>query len=229
VATPVRLVAGLDHVQLAAVRPSLPVAWMEAYNAALGGATAGVAEGGQLHAGTEACLWSFAEPLAVTTCDPVPLVGHDIGPCLPAGPDAARLQRWMTEAQMWLHGFAAAAERTNGLWPWGVGSTVAASDLPILPWRVADADGWVRALPVAVGAPRAPITCWRLAEYAGATGAFAAADAAWLQRLEAALAKHGRATLWLAGVTHELARTDRWQVWRRWRPVTPWWVNGATP
>ncbi len=228
VATPVRLVAGLDHVQLGAVQPSLPAAWVEAYNAALAGATVGVAEGGQLHASAAACLWSFAEPLLVKTYDPVPLVGHDIGPCLPVGPDAARLQRWMTEAQMWLHGFDAATERTNGLWPWGVGGTVAASALPVLPWRVAGADVWINALPVAAGAPPARITLWQLAEYAGAAGAFAVADAAWLSQLEATLVEHGRATVWLAGAAHELALTDRWRVWRRWRSVTPWWASGAT-
>ncbi len=230
VAAPVRCVAGLDHVQLQGLGAPLSAALVADFNAALGGPS------GQLHLTAHASLWSFPQPLAVTTHDPVPLVGHDVGPCLPAGPDAAALRRWMTEAQMWLHG-AGEPGRVNSLWPWGVGSAADAASPPTLPWAVEGPDSWVATLPrtpavanaAAEGA--APIvtrettrvTLWRLADHASAAGAFAAADVAWSEALQAALRERGALTVWLAGRCHELRAADRWRFWRRWHTPRPWW------
>lgn len=224
VAAPVRCVAGLDHVQLQALGAPLSPALVAAFNAALGGPA------GCLHATPQATLWSFAQPLAVTTQDPAALVGHDVGPCLPAGPEAAVLRRWMTEAQMWLHS-AGEPLGVNGLWPWGLGAAEQAANPPSLPWAVEGEDAWVAALPRApvvgtawVGLPPPKrVVLWRLADHAGPAGAFAAADEAWSATLRAALLANGRASLWLAGRCHELRATDRWRFWRRWHTPRPWW------
>ena len=225
VATPVRCVAGLDHVQLQGLGAPLSAALVGEFNAALGGPS------GQLHANTHANLWSFPQPLAVTTHDPAPLVGHDVGPCLPAGPDAAALRRWMTEAQMWLHG-AGEPGRVNSLWPWGVGNAADAASPPTLPWVVEGADLWVAALPCAPSAATAAaktprvadrVTLWRVAEHASEAGAFAAADAAWSDQVRHALRERGALTVWLAGHCHELRAADRWRFWRRWHTPRPWW------
>jgi hypothetical protein len=225
VVTPVRCVAGLDHVQLQGFGAPLSAALLARFNAELGGPA------GQLHATPYANLWSFSKPLAVTTHDPAPLVGHDVGPCLPAGPDAAALRRWMTEAQMWLHA-AGEPQRVNSLWPWGVGTAADAATPPTLPWAVEGEDAWVAALPRGTKTPAAEsraarmatrVTLWRLADYASAAGAFAAADAAWSEALQTALRERGAATVWLAGRCHELRAADRWRVWRRWHTPRPWW------
>jgi hypothetical protein len=230
VATPVRCVAGLDHVQLQELGSSLSAALVAEFNATLGGPS------GQLHVTPHANLWSFPQPLAVTTHDPAPLVGHDVGPCLPAGSDAAVLRRWMTEAQMWLHG-AGEPGRVNSLWPWGVGTAADAASPPSLPWAVEGADPWVAALPCTSAAANAGaektapsvtdeitrVTLWRLADHASAGGAFAAADAAWSDQLMHALRERGAITVWLAGRCHELHAADRWRFWRRWHTPRPWW------
>ena len=221
VASPVRCVAGLDHVQLQGLGAPLSAALVAEFNADLGGPS------GQLHATPYANLWSFSQPLAVTTHEPAPLVGHDVGPCLPAGPDAAALRRWMTEAQMWLHG-AGEPERMNSLWPWGVGKAADAASPPTLPWAVEGEDAWVAALPRVTEASATEsratrVTLWHLADQASATGAFAAADAAWSAALQSALRERGAATVWLAGRCHELSAADRWRFWRRWHTPRPWW------
>jgi hypothetical protein len=228
VAAPVRCVAGLDHVQLQALGAPLAPEVVAGFNAALGGPS------GQLHATPQATLWSFPAPLAVSTHDPAALVGHDVGPCLPTGPDAAVLRRWMTEAQMWLHG-AGEPAAVNGLWPWGLGTAEQAANPPTLPWSVEGADAWARSLPrSAVAAPARDagpgawpaatrVALWQLAEHAGPAGAFAAADEAWSGAIAAALRDNDRVGVWLAGRCHELRATDRWRFWRRWHTPRPWW------
>ena len=221
VVSPVRLAAGLDHVQMGQVLPPLPAAVVAAFNRDFG-ATDGVLvpSGGQW-------LWALPQPLAVVANDPHGLSGHDAGPRLPQGADAARVRRWMTEAQMWLHGQDSPGG-ANALWPWGFGVAAAFADRPARPWPVAGADDWVRSWPVADAATQGPaadtrVALWRLADHAGPAGAFAAADVAWCAAIDAALATAGQVTVWLAGTRHELRASDRWRFWRRWHTPRPWW------
>lgn len=228
VATPVRLVAGMDHVQLQAAPVAFPAAWVSPFNAAF--AEAGVT----LHAAGDHWLWRLALPLEVRTQDPAPLVGHDIGPCLPTGADGGRLRRLLTEAQMWLHaageeglGGVSGAGLPNAFWPWGFGTSSAPAAVPL---QYAGLDPWARA--VCRGGSAAPrLVTWTLEEQAGTAqragvDAFTAADAAWTAGLEAAVREAGAAELWLDGRAWRLSRADAWQPLRRlrrWRGAAPWW------
>lgn len=228
VATPVRLLAGMDHVQLQAAPVAFPAAWVAPFNAAF--ADAGLA----LHAAGDHWLWCLAQPLDVRTQDPAPLVGHDIGPCLPTGADGGRLRRLLTEAQMWLHAAGEEAlmgvsgpDLPNAFWPWGFGTDTGPVDVPL---QYAGLDPWARA--VCRGGSAAPrLVTWTLEAHAGTpqdTGgdAFAAADAAWSAGLEAAVREAGTAELWLDGRAWRLSRADAWQPLRRlrrWRGAAPWW------
>lgn len=232
VATPVRLAAGMDHVQLQAARVAFPAAWVAPFNAAF--ADAGLV----LQAAGDHWLWSLAEPLAVLTQDPAPLAGHDIGPCLPGGADGGRLRRLLTEAQMWLHAAAeerlggisptlAGADLPNAFWPWGFGPSSAP---PAVPLQYAGLEPWARA--VCRGGLAAPhLVTWTLEEQAEAAqraglDVFSAADAAWSAGLEAAVRETGAAELWLDGRAWRLSRADAWHPLRRlrrWRAAAPWW------
>jgi hypothetical protein len=68
-----------------------------------------------------------AHEIATTPLDAA--VGQRLRPCLPTGADATRWRRWLTEAQMLLHGHALAARDppVNGLWFSG-GGMLAAPD-----------------------------------------------------------------------------------------------------
>jgi hypothetical protein len=233
VATPVRLAAGMDHVQLQAAPVAFPAAWVVPFNAAF--ADAGLA----LHAAGDHWLWSVAQPLAVRTHDPAPLVGHDIGPCLPTGVDGGKLRRLVTEAQMWLHGAGeqrlggcspapAGSELPNAFWPWGFGVTTALAEVPL---QYTGRDPW--ALAVCRGGDGAPrLVTWTLEEHGQAASgagidAFSAADAAWSAGLGAAVREAGAADLWLDGRAWQLSRADAWQPLRRlrrWRGTAPWWL-----
>lgn len=227
VVSPVRMAAGLDHVQLGQVLPPLATEVVADFNRDFG-ATDGVLVPSGSH-----LLWALPQPWAVTASDPQGLSGHDVGPRLPQGVDAARVRRWMTEAQMWLHAKDSPGG-ANALWPWGFGDASAVSPRPAWPWPVEGADDWVRAWPTAPGtvtpgtvthgsAGGSRVVLWRLADHAGPSGAFAAADIAWCAAIDAALAAVGHVSVWLAGTRHELRASDRWHFWRRWHTPRPWW------
>ncbi|QNM94865.1 hypothetical protein [Chitinimonas koreensis] len=67
----------------------------------------------------------LAEPAAIATTPLAEAAGHDIRPCLPAGPDALRWHRLLNEIQMYLYSHPVNDAReargllpVNSVWPW---------------------------------------------------------------------------------------------------------------
>jgi hypothetical protein len=129
-ATPVKLIAGMRSVTLAAdgilsLAQGEAAALSEDFNRVFGGA------GVRLSAGRGALLSClFEDPIDAITRDPEEAAGNDVFDFQPTGPDGARLRRLMSEMEMWLFDHpvnrarAAQERRTvTGLWLWGGGST----------------------------------------------------------------------------------------------------------
>ena len=234
-ATPVRLVATLTHLKLAATLGALDhvltLQFAQRHNAALGGA------GFTLHAAGGLLLAHADAALALESCDPAPLAGLEIGTALPRGPDGGRIARLMTEIQMWLHGESPPGlpEGGNALWLWGGGRTqlTGAADWPELD----SADPFLHAARAV--APRTPadgapggkartarIVTWQLDSLAAHALGLEAADERWFGPLAATLARgeYSAATLHLCGRAFRLTPGQRWRLWRRPRP---WWVQTA--
>jgi hypothetical protein len=123
--TPVSLEARLDHVRLNAqgllsLAAEERAAWCEAFNQAFGPELS-------LHdAGSRAFLLTGLPRVTVVTKDPASLLGCDIAPGLPSGPDAGVLRRLGAEIEMWAHGHALNRDRErrrqlplSGMWFWG--------------------------------------------------------------------------------------------------------------
>lgn len=224
VATPVRLVAGLTHLTFHAEgAPALPAGAAPALAARFAAdwadpALALVAAGGAL-------LLRAAGRFDVATHDPAAFAGRDVSEALPAGPDAGRLERLMTELQMWLHGRASAAgdgPAVNGLWLWGAGRQALAGTAawPTLDGRDAFLAAAAAALPGAARAAR--LESWSLAELARERRGFVAADARWFGALEAALRQGTLAAARVHVAGREFLIRPR-QRWRRWVRPRPWW------
>ncbi len=227
VATPVRLVAGLSRVHFAAagvleLAPEVAEALAARFAADWRDpALALVVAGNSL-------LLRAAGRFDVVSFDPAPFAGRDIAAALPAGPDAGRLQRLMTELQMWLHGAAPAScdgGPVNALWLWGSGQAALAGEGS---WPALDgADAFLDA--VAAGAAGraagARLESWSLAALSRAGHSFADFDALWFAPLAAALAARRveRARVYFAGHEFLLKPAQRW---RRWRRARPWWELG---
>lgn len=223
VATPVRLVAGLSSVHF---DPAGPVDL--APDAAQSLAARQQAEWAdpalRLVAAGATLLVQLAAPVRAATQDPASLAGLGLDAGRPQGPDAARLERLMTELQMWLHERGPAGRdgrAANGLWLWGGGAGAVGTGGP---WPVLGAaDPFLNALARAAPsdpARRVDIAC--VADLVARGGSFADADREWFQPLEARLrdGEISLAELHCHGRVHVLRRGQRWRAWRRRRP---WW------
>jgi hypothetical protein len=125
-ATPVHLVAGVDHVQMAA-RGWLRLSAAECE--ALARDFAAVFSMPPLTlqpAGAEGFVLRGMVPTDAVTHDPARVLGADIAPGLPAGSGASLLRKLGSEIELWLHDHAvnrarvARAERpVTTLWLWG--------------------------------------------------------------------------------------------------------------
>jgi hypothetical protein len=224
VATPVHLVAGLTQLSFHAQGPLALPAGTAAALAARFAADWGdpslslVATGGAL-------LLRAGERFDVATVDPAPHAGRDVAQALPAGPDAGRLARLMTELQMWLHGSAVTSGEgvpINGLWLWGGGRQALAGTAawPALDGRDAFLAAAAAALPG--GARAARLESWSLAELARERRAFVELDALWFGALGAALGRGALGAARLHVGAHEFLVRPR-QRWRRWVRSRPWW------
>jgi hypothetical protein len=227
VATPVRLVPGLSSVHF---DPAGPLALEAAVAAGLAERFAADFRDPSLalHAVGGQLLLQVAPALEVATRDPAQLAGRGLGDGRPTGADAGRLERLMSELQMWLHGRplpGADGRSGNALWLWGGGGVALppASRWPVLalddPFLAAAARG---ATPVAARM----VDAWRVADLLREGGSLAAADARWFAPLAARLrdGEVGSAELHAGGSLHTLAGGHRRRFWRR---VRPWWEQLA--
>jgi len=144
VATPVHLLAGLEHVHLdpAGPPPLDSHEWLQlvdSFNAEFG------QDRLALDHDQGVGLLSLPRTLEVTTHDPHALPGRDAGTWLPSGPDGGWLRRTMTAIEMWLHDHPLNRQRqlagrvpVNGLWIWGTGPGPLAVAAGVLPGLATD-------------------------------------------------------------------------------------------
>jgi hypothetical protein len=143
-ATPVHYVAEMTSVRMSSdgilsMTPAAAEALAMHFNQVWNGS------GIRLIAGVSAHLYCiFEQTLHVTTRDPQDVLDRHIEEYLPAGADAPRLRRLMSEIEMWLFGHEANSSRArsnlprmSGLWLWG-GGTPLASLPKIQGWAVGD-------------------------------------------------------------------------------------------
>ncbi|SCZ56104.1 hypothetical protein [Thiohalomonas denitrificans] len=148
-ADPVHLVADRDRVMLTGTVTGLEFreiqSLVKSFNDLFG------EDGWQLEAGTDGLRMRTPLSCAANTTPVDEVVGRDIHPLLPDGPDRLEWHRFLTELQMLLHGSPINEERdasgcvpVNSLWPWGAG------ELPrsvASPWgSVHTRDGFVTGL-----------------------------------------------------------------------------------
>ncbi len=233
-ATPVHLVAGMTSVTL----PEdgvLPLSLAEA--AALSSSFkrdfhgAGVTmEAREAAQGREAILLCvFDRVLDVATYAPESAAGRDVFEYQPAGADASRLRRFMSEIEMWLFEHEVNRARVarsslpiTGLWLWGGGSVDAA--LPRVNGWVSGCDTFFSAfgdLPSFPCEGRAGVVVsshtpggahWSEVESRWLTPAMAALRAGHIDRLELSAADR-RLTV------------RKGFAWRFWRRPRPWWES----
>jgi hypothetical protein len=240
VATPVHLLAGLEHLHLDPA--GLPVLSGQNWQELSSDFNHVFADSGyRLEFDGEVALLDLGEALEAVTHDPQPLAGRDAAAWMPSGPGGGRLRRLMTEIQMWLHDHPVNAARSrrgvapvNCLWLWGGGGETLwpQTQLPGL----ASNDPFLRKLWQTAGAPCAvppsslaawlamprPIVSLELASIDPDPGiALQRLEQAWFRPLEEALAEGtiSRARLHLGAVVATLHRHDRW---RFWRPQRDW-------
>lgn len=228
VATPVHFVAGLTRVHF---DPLGPLGLAPDVMAALSARFAAEWRDPLLAlvAAGETLLLRAAGRYEVTSLDPAAYAGRDVAAALPGGPDAGRLERLMTELQMWLHRSPPASREgppVNGLWLWGSGAAPLAGDAR---WPELDSRDPFLAAAAAAGPERAGgarLATWRLADLARSGRDFAAADACWFGPLAEALASGtlAGARLYFCGAEFVLRPRQRW---RRWVRSRPWWELGA--
>ena len=224
VATPIRLVAGPSSVHF---DPAGPLRLEAAVASALAARFAAewhddslslVADGGLL-------LLRLAGEVDVTTRDPAQLAGANLAAGAPHGPDAGRLQRLMTELQMWLHPFALrdrVGRPLNGLWLWG-GGRGALSGEPHWPVLGCDDPFLAAAAGELAGAVAGRLLdAFSVADLVRAGGSVADADERWFAPLAARLADGELSSVQIhcAGSVHTLRA---WHQWRGWRRTRPWW------
>jgi hypothetical protein len=224
VAAPVHLVAGLTRLQFHAQGALTLPAGGGAALAARFAADWADPSLSLVEAGASLLLRA-AGRFDVETEDPAAHAGRDVGGALPAGPDAGRLERLMTELQMWLHGAAPPSREgppVNALWLWGGGRQALAGPAgwPALDGRDAFLAAAAAAVPGAARAAR--LESWSLAELARERRAFAEADALWFGPLAAALASGALAAARVHAAGREFVVRPR-QRWRRWVRPRPWW------
>ncbi len=169
-------------------------------------------------------LLRSAAPFRVRTHDPAGLAGLGLATGRPEGEDAGRLERLMTELQMWLHEQPLPGidgRSANALWLWGGG---AGSLAPCGRWpALACEDVFLQAAARDADPDTSRLVdAYSVGELVRAGSSFAAADERWFAPLAARL-RDGEvvtAEIHCAGRVHSLSHGQRW---RRWRRTRPWW------
>jgi hypothetical protein len=169
--------------------------------------------------------------LDAATRDPEDVLDRHIEDYLPAGPDAPRLRRLMSEIEMWLFEHAVnrtrladAAPAVNGLWLWGGGPALAS--LPPVEGWTAGADPFVTAFGTRLEFPSAAHTASGVVviDAEPGTDAWRDAESRWLERSFADLRAGRIARLDLSAGDRCYSVRGHWN-WRpwRWRRRRPWW------
>jgi len=223
-ATPVHYLAELSNVRFAGDGMLI----LDAHEAA-----ALAQDFNRLWSGADVHLWAvstrlfcgFDAPLEVMTQDPELARGRHLQGFLPAGRDAARLRRLMSEIEMWLFDHAVNQSRRrdshlpiSGLWLWGGGAPLGA--LPVVHGGAAGDDLLAEAFPAA-GDRVADVM---VAEAVPGGGAWKELESRWLEPTLADL-RRGRITrLELSAGETRFALSARWRR-RFWRRAKPWWEH----
>jgi hypothetical protein len=167
--------------------------------------------------------------LDAVTRDPEDVLDRHIEDYLPAGPDAPRLRRLMSEIEMWLFEHAVnrtraadAAPAVNGLWLWGGGPALAS--LPPVEGWTAGEDPFVTAFGTRPELPSAanPASGVVVIDAEPGTDAWRDAESRWLERSFADLRAGRIARLELSAGDRCYSVRGRWN-WRPWRRRRPWW------
>ena len=228
VATPVHLTAGMSSVAMPE-EGVLTLAWGDAR--ALAGDFNGVfADAGVrlnvVQGGTLLCL--FDRPMDVATHDPERVAGHDVFGFQPAGADAPRLRRLMSEMEMWLFDHeinrrrAARAEpAVTGLWLWGGG---AIGEPPAVSIWAAGRDPLFAAFGDEPAMPSDGRSGVVVCDDHPGTSTWPAVEQRWLMPALEALRAGRIRRIYLSAARRrfDLAAGPRWRFWRRPRP---WWES----
>lgn len=256
-ATPVHLVAGLDHLRL---HPAGVLRLDDAARAALvvGFARCFGGEGLSLHDLGTGFLLSGLRGVVASTRDPAGLLGVNLRDAPAVGPGAGRLRRLSSELEMWLHqqsadgALSARGLAPNGLWLWGGGPPPVPgilleaspgralgrslfADVPCAAAAWSLGGGAAQPLPQAVSAVLEIAGC-------GAVEACACVEvtqrhpgdvplqrfeAQWLEPAVAAL-RAGSLDVLRLHLAGRQWRLQRPFGWQRWRRARPWWDVLAT-
>jgi len=237
VASPLHLVAGMTSVTLSAggllkLAHEESVAWAASFNSVFGDSGMRMVTG---RAGLLLCVGD--RHLQVTTHDPRDVIGDDVFGFQPAGSDAARVRRLMSEIEMWLFDHALNRARSSqgnlpitALWLWGGGPLL--STLPATRGWTAGDD----ALFAAFGdKPAFPQEC-RGADAAGVlvctdqpgSAGWSEMERLWLDPLAAAL-RSGRIDELKLSRSNRVIVVRKGLHWRAWRRPRPWWEAFGEP
>lgn len=236
-ATPMHLLAGLEHVHFDPAGPPRlePREWQElagAFNAEF------AQDGLSLDHREGIGLLSLPRGLEATTHDPHTVPGREAGAWLPGGPDGGWLRRTMTGIEMWLHEHPFNRRRelagrapVNGLWIWGTGREPLAPPSAGLPALATDdlllRQAWLRAgsgarpLPESFGTEwieGPPMACLSLSGLdPDPRAALEALESRWLAPIAASLGagRAGPVAIYLGGTVLEFSRSDLFRFWRR--------------
>jgi hypothetical protein len=221
-ATPVHYLAELSNVRFAS-EGILSLEATEAAALALDFNRIWSDAGVDLWAGSNRLFCGFDAPLQATTQDPELARGRHLAGFLPAGPDAARLRRLMSEMEMWLFDHAVnRARRLNALlpisslWLWGGGVPLAS--LPSVQGAAAGGDVLFDAFPPRSGRGADVM----VVDATPNTAAWADMEACWLAPALADLSRGRLARLDLSAGERRFALSARWRR-RFWRRAKPWW------
>jgi hypothetical protein len=187
-----------------------------------------VGSGIRLELGRSAQLYCiFDQTLHVTTRDPQDVLERRIEEYLPAGRDAPRLRRLMSEIEMWLFEHGANSARTevelapiNGLWLWGGGAMLAS--LPTAAGWIAGDDVFFNAFKAAGG--ERSHSGVLLAAHAPGSDGWQATESGWLEDAVAQL-RAGRISRLEVSAGDRCFGVSARAMRRFWRRSKPWWES----
>ncbi len=177
----------------------------------------------------------FEGPLRATTHDPGEMLDRHIDAYLPAGEDAPRLRRLMSEIEMWLFDHAVNRGRSadallpvNGLWLWGGGPTLESMP-PVQGWAAGGTDPFFklfgeadRAAAAGAGERRAANPAVIVVAESPGDDGWREIEARWLAPALEQLRSRRLARLDLSAGARCYRVSARWTR-RFWRRARPWW------